>query len=88
MPGRTQHFYFKGAYWSLLKREFDALAGYIGRHGYVPDLEVFRAQQLTRAPKRVLPISGEPWCGGGSSDLGIANTFGELLQKSRAASLA
>ena len=51
MPGRTQHFYFKGAYWSLLKREFDALVGYIGRHGYVPDLEVFRAQQLTRAPK-------------------------------------
>ena len=51
MPGRTQHFYFKGAYWSLLRREFDALVGYIGRHGYVPDSEVFRAQQLKHAPK-------------------------------------
>ena len=35
MPGRTQHFYFKGANWSLLKREFDALVGYIERHGVV-----------------------------------------------------
>jgi len=51
MPGRTQHFYFQGAYWSLLRREFDALVGYIGRHGYVPDLEMFRAQRLTRTPK-------------------------------------
>ena len=51
MPGPTQHFYFKGAYRSLLKREFDALVGYIGRHGYVPDLEMFRARRLTRAPK-------------------------------------
>ena len=51
MPGRTQRFYFKGAYWSLLKREFDALVGYIGRHGYVPDLEMFRAQELKRIPK-------------------------------------
>ena len=51
MPGRTQHFYFKGAYWSLLKREFDALVGYIERHGYVPDLEVFRAQHLSHPPK-------------------------------------
>ena len=51
MPGRTQHFYFKGAYWSLHKREFDALVGHIGRHGYVPDLEMFRAQQLSRTPK-------------------------------------
>ena len=50
MPGRTQHFYFQGAYWSLLKREFDALVGYTGRHGYVP-LEMFRAQRLTRTPK-------------------------------------
>ena len=51
MPGRTQHFYFEGAYWSLLRREFDALVGHIGRHGYVPDLEMFRAQQLSRTPK-------------------------------------
>jgi hypothetical protein len=28
-----------------------ALVGYIGRHGYVPDLEMFRAQRLTRTPK-------------------------------------
>ena len=51
MPGRTQHFYFKGAYWSLLRREFDALVDYIGRHGYVPDLELFHAQQLSHTPK-------------------------------------
>ena len=51
MPGRTQHFYLKGAYWSLLRREFEALVRYIGRHGCVPDLEMFRAQRLTRAPK-------------------------------------
>ena len=51
MPGRTQHFYFKGAYWSLPKREFDALVAYIGRHGYVPDLEMFRAQELKHIPK-------------------------------------
>ena len=50
MPGRTQHFYSQGAYWSLLRREFDALVGYIGRHGYVPDLEMFRAERLTRTP--------------------------------------
>ena len=50
MPGRTQHFYFQGAV-SLLKREFDALVGYIGRHGYVPDLEMFRAEPRTRTPK-------------------------------------
>ena len=31
MPGRTRHFYFQGAYWSLLKREFDAFVDYIGR---------------------------------------------------------
>ena len=51
MPGWTQHFYFKGAYWSLLQREFDALVGYIGWHGYVPDLEMFRAQRLDHTPK-------------------------------------
>jgi hypothetical protein len=51
MPGRTQHFYFKGAYWSLLRREFEALVDYIGRRGYVPDLEMFHAQRLSRTPK-------------------------------------
>ncbi len=53
MPGRTQHFYFKGAYWSLLRREFDALVGYIGRHGYVPDLEMFHAQRLSEVTGQV-----------------------------------
>ena len=71
MPGRTQHFYFKGAYWSLLRREFDALVGYIGRHGYVPDLEMFRAQRRNRRPDPTLRNAlllmpcGPAFCGGG-----------------------
>ena len=51
MPGRTQHFHFRGAYWSLLKREFELLVDYIDRHGYVPDLEMFHARRLEHAPK-------------------------------------
>ena len=52
------------------------------------DLEDTGSCQLTCAPKRVLTIGSKPWCGGGAADFGIANTFGELLQKPRAASVA